>query len=274
MSFTEIFANDLRIKASELSKSLDNYKIIDVRSSKEYLLGHIDGALHFPIDWTYENKSLNGKLTNPTDMKRIIRNLGLDTFSKVVIYDDGTFYDASRLFWALEVYGFENVKLLDYGYSRWVENEYKISTKPTIVKKSEYIVKINNKRLATKLATQIAVKNPNQVIVDARGTSGYEGETSSAKRYGHIPNAIHIPATMNLTSTLDGTEIKNKDELNRLYGSISKNKKVILYCAIGRIATTSYFGLRELGYDVSNYDASWREWGNDTNLAIVNPSKK
>ena len=43
--------------------------------------------------------------------------------------------------------------------------------------------------------------------------------------------------------------------------------------AIG-FATTNYFALRELGFDVAAYDASWREWGNDYNLPITNPSDK
>ena len=61
--------------------------------------------------------------------------------------------------------------------------------------------------------------------------------------------------------------------LKEIYKNVDKSKKIVLYCAIGRIAATNYFALRELDYDVSNYDASWKEWGNDSSLPITNPSK-
>ena len=53
-----------------------------------------------------------------------------------------------------------------------------------------------------------------------------------------------------------------------------KNKKIISYCDIGKISSSNYFALRQLGYEVANYDASWKEWGNDLELPITNISKK
>ena len=35
------------------------------------------------------------------------------------------FFDATRLFWALEVYGFANVKILNTGYENWDFLDYK-----------------------------------------------------------------------------------------------------------------------------------------------------
>ena len=273
LSFSYVHAQELRIEADELSQSLNNYKVLDTRDSAHYTTGHIKGALHFPINLTYEDKNLNGKLINPIRMQEIVRGLGLNIDSKIVVYDNGAFFDASRLFWSLEVYGFKNVKLLNIGYKGWASNNHPTSTSSPNIKMSKYISKVNNKRLATKFRTQIATKNPNQVIIDARKIDAYNGKISSAKRYGHIPNAIHIPATHNINYDKDISSLKSLDNLKNLYSQVDKSQKVIMYCAIGKIASTGYFTLRELGYDVANYDASWREWGNDENLPITNPSK-
>jgi len=266
-------ARTLRIEAKELSNNLNNYKILDTRLPEKYSAGHIKGALNMPITLTYDHQKIDGKLTNPIKMQKIIRELGLNVDSNVVIYDDGTFFDAARLFWALEVYGFKNVKLLNTGYDTWALEHYKVSTTTPKVTPSKYIAEVNNKRLATKFITQIATKNPNQIIIDARANEAYVGKKSSANRFGHIPKAVGIPATHNINYSTKTSKLKSIKNLKELYNNIDKKKKVIIYCAIGRISATNYFALRELDYDVSNYDASWKEWGNDFSLPIINPSK-
>lgn len=273
-SFMFLKAEDLRVQIDELSSDLSSYKIVDVRSADLFKEGHIKGALNLPIKFTYDNKAISGKITPPNKMQEILRNLGLDVKDQIVVYDDGTFFDSARLFWTLEVYGFKNVKLLNGGYDEWDTLDLPTSTKAITPKKSNYIASIDNKRLATKFATQIATRSTTQTIIDARGLQAYEGKVSSAKRYGHIPSAKHIPATHNIASKSGIAKLKSIEELEKTYKGVDKNKKVVLYCAIGRISSTNYFAMRELGYDVANYDASWKEWGNDFNLPINNPSAK
>ena len=263
-------ANSLRIETSDFNKHKTTYKLLDTRANDVYVKGHIVDALNFPIALTYANMQVNGKLTDPFTMQKIVQNLGLNADDKLVIYDDGSFFDAARLFWALEVYGFKNVKLLNAGYKQWLDKKFEISTHTPAVTKSDYVTIIDNNRLATKFSTQIATKNPNQIIIDARPGKAYEGEVSSAKRFGHIPKAINIPASHNIDADNQGSVLKELSDLKDLYKNLDKNKKIILYCAIGKISATNYFALRELGYNVSNYDASWREWGNDFRLPVIN----
>lgn len=264
---------NLRIEIDELSKELTKHKIIDVRNKTLFLKSHIKNALNFPVGLSYDNLQLSGKVVNPNKMQTIVRNLGLDIDDSIVIYDDGSFFDAARVFWTMEVYGFKNVKLLNSGFDKWQDLGLVTSNKIKEVKKSNYIALINNKRLSTKFTTQIATRNPNQVIIDARSQNAYLGKESSAKRFGHIPKAVHIPAVHNLNSQEKLKKLKDTEELADLYKDINKDKKVVIYCAIGKIASTNYFALRELGYNVSNYDASWKEWGNDFSLPIVNKSQ-
>jgi len=267
-------AGSLRIEPKILAKNLSQYKILDTRSLDLYNQGHIQGALSFPISLTYEHIKQNGKLTNPVKMQKLLRSLGLKTDSKIVIYDNGDFFDASRLFWSLEVYGFTQVKLLNTGYDNWDLSSYPTDTITPLVQESNYIAKINNKRLATKFSTQIATKNPNQIIIDARPEKAYKGLKSSAKRFGHIPKAQNFPASHNVNYEDQGQTLQTISRLKEIYKNVDKNKKIVIYCAVGRISSVNYFALRELDYDVANYDASWKEWGNDTSLPIVNPSKE
>ena len=273
LSVISLNAQSLRIEPNELIKDITGYKILDTRTSVIYKEGHIKGALNFPISLTYEHINNNGKLTNPIKMQKILRELGLNLNSEIIVYDNGDFFDASRLFWALEVYGFTNVKLLNTGYDSWDLSSYPTSTKIPSVKESKYIAQINNQRLATKFTTQIATKNPNQIIIDARPEKAYKGEVSAATRFGHIPAAKNFPASHNINYENDSQKLQTISKLKEIYKNIDKSKKIVLYCAVGRIAATNYFALRELEYNVSNYDASWKEWGNDNSLPIINLSK-
>lgn len=272
--FLSLNAEDLRLQMDQLSKDISTYKIIDVRPETDYQQGHIKNALNFPISLTYNDKSVNGRLTEPNKMQNILRKLGLDVNDQVVIYDDGTFFDAERLFCGLEVYGFKHVKLLNSGFDEWYKSNLAVSEELPNIKESTYIASVDNKKLATKFSTQIATKSPFIIIMDARKYNAYIGEESNAKRFGHIPEAISRPAIHNISTVDNFSKLKDIKELEELYKDIDKSKKIISYCDIGKISSSNYFALRQLGYDVANYDASWKEWGNDSELPITTISKK
>lgn len=263
-------AENLRLTPEQLKQSLADYTILDARSDVDYQAGHIKGAINFPIDLTYDHKKVNGKLIEPMKMQAYFRERGIAQDSHVVIYDSGNLVDAARLFWSLEVYGIANVKVLDHGYDDWLNKKYPISLEQTKINTSSYVASINHKRLASKFSTQLATRNPGQFIIDARATPAYLGKTSSARRFGHIPTAVSYPASHNLKIEDKIASLQPLDILKKVYAAVPKNKKIVIYCAIGRISSANYLALRELDYDVSNYDASWKEWGNDFSLPIEN----
>ncbi|MDX1796457.1 MAG: rhodanese-like domain-containing protein, partial [Hydrogenovibrio sp.] len=107
--FSNAQAEPLRVSAEVLNQAIQSHQqpsvLLDTRTPEDYRQGHIPGALNFPIDWTYEHKDTDGKITKPNRMQQILRKLGLDIQTPVIVYDNGLLVDAARLFWALEVYG-------------------------------------------------------------------------------------------------------------------------------------------------------------------------
>ncbi len=256
-----------------LLPQLKDVVLLDVRTEQSYSTGHIEGALSLPVEWTYANQSLDGAIVQPAQAQATLRQLGITADTKVVVYDSGKMMDAARAFWTLEVYGIKQVQVLDMGYAGWTALGYSESLDIPLRSPSDYVARIDQRRIATKLTTLAATQNPNQIIIDARGKSDYEGKTSSAKRFGHILAARNIPAAFNVIALENqGDQFLSLDALARVYADVPKDKRVVLYCAIGRISSSNYLALRALGYDVANYDASWQQWGNDFNLPIQNPS--
>jgi len=257
------------VSPEKLSTQQANVLVVDARSVESYETGHIDGAVSFPVEWTFEEKSVDGTIVNPAKAQAILRKLGIETTTPVVIYDNGTMMDAARLFWMLEVYGIKKVQVLDGGYAAWSSLGLPQSLDQPARQASQYVANIDHHRIATKLTTLAATQNPQQVIVDARSPSDYMGKTSTAKRYGHIPTALSIPATSNVANTeTQGATFLPAERLEQVYAQLPKSSRVILYCAIGRVSSSNYLALRSLGYDVANYDASWQQWGNDVSLPI------
>lgn len=263
-------AESLRVNATWLKENLPlaNLVILDVRLQPDYEIDHIPGAISFPDALSYQQKSAGGRIVEPDVIQKLLRERGVKSSDFVVVYDDGNLIDASRVFWTLEVYGLKQVRVLDKGYAGWVGQGYAVTDAVPKIKPSEFVPSVDHRRIASKFSTQLATRNPHQVVVDARPAEAYTGKTSSAQRFGHIPTAINIPVHANIASDRDGQSLRGPEELQTIYQQLTTDKKVILYCEIGRVSATSYLALRELGYDVANYDASWREWGNDFDLPI------
>jgi thiosulfate/3-mercaptopyruvate sulfurtransferase len=263
-------AESLRVDADWLRDHLGDARlvILDVRLQTDYEVDHIPGALSFPDALTYQQKSTGGRIVEPDVIQALLRERGVQRDDLVVVYDNGGLVDASRVLWSLEVYGVQQVRVLDKGLAGWVAKAYPLTGEVPAVTPSDFVPAVDHRRIASKFATQLATRNPRQVVVDARPAEAYRGETSTAKRFGHIPTAVNIPVHANINNERDGLSLRHPEELLSLYGGLPKDGKVILYCEIGRVSATSYLALRELGYDVANYDASWREWGNDLSLPI------
>ena len=265
------YASELRMSPQQLLQELDtnkNLTIVDVRSKNDYDVGHIKNAINFPVELTYKNRRIDGQIQQPLKMQTFLQTLGITINSDIVVYDGNSLVDAARVFWTFEVYGLKKVKVLDHGFNYWLNKGFPASQQTPEIIPSKYIATINHQRLSSKFTTQLAIHNKNKIVIDARSYAAYKGETSVAKRFGHIPTAINVPFNHNIITNNDFSTLKPIEELKKLYKDIPLDKKVIIYCKIGRVSSTNYFALRELGHDVSNYDASWREWGNDESLPI------
>ena len=270
-----VFAKDIPtvISIKWLQDNFDNPKIVvvDLREKKEYDAGHIKGAVNMPgLDSLFSKDSWMMPKLN--FLQKLLGDAGIDKDSLVVAYDNGDFFWAARLYWILEVLGHENVGLLKYAYGEQVKKSFPISTEPTKVVKKEFIPRVNNDKIQTKLSTLMAIGK--KTIIDGRADSHYKGKDSIAKRYGHIPTAVNYACTNNFQVSKDGNYMKDFDELEKIYKDIPKDKEIILYCQGGAESALNYIVLKKLGFKPSVYDGSWKEWGNDQNVPINNPSKK
>lgn len=247
-----------------------NLVIVDLREKSEYDKGHIKGAVNMPgLESLFEKDTW--MIPKLDFLKELFSNAGINQDSLVVAYDNGDFFWAARLYWILEVFGHDNVGLSKYAYGKYIQDNLPTTTEQTKITRKEFIPRVDNNQIETKLSTLLAIGKKN--IIDGREKSHYEGKDSIAKRFGHIPTAQNYACTNNFQVSKDGNYMKEFDELEKVYKDLDKNKEIVLYCQGGAESALNYIVLKKLGFKASVYDGSWKEWGNDNNVPVENPSK-
>lgn len=245
-----------------------NTLLLDLREESLYKKGHIKGAQNIYFMQLFDEGLFMPKLDV---LRELFSEAGIDSSMHVVAYDDGSFIWSARLYWILETLGHTKVSILNVGYGNWREGAIATSQTPTPPTHREFIPRVDNTKLQTKLGTLVSIGKKS--IIDGRKESHYIGKESEAKRYGHIPTAQNFPCTQNYEVSKSGNKMRDLSELKELYKELPMDKEVILYCDGGAEAALNYIVLQELGYKAAVYDGSWVEWGNDKAVPINNPSK-
>ena len=248
--------------------------LIDLRPAEVFVTGHIPGAVHLDL----YGLSLVNTDSAPLDaflwmIAHLLTTRGVDGDRTVVVYDDQSGMRAARAFWFLELFGHQDVRVLDGGVGSWERQGFFTTTEATVPNKANWNVGRVEARLATWRDLQERLGQSEVVILDTRSDGEYCGTTVRAKRGGAIPGAVHIEWTKNLNS--DG-EFKSASELVALYeaAGVTAEKEIVSYCQGGYRAAHSYLALRLIGYPrVRNYVGSWKEWGDREDLPIENSEK-
>jgi thiosulfate/3-mercaptopyruvate sulfurtransferase len=250
--------------------------IIDVRGRAAYEFGgHIPGAVHSTWHEYSDPGAVAKGLLNPDvgAIEQKLRALGISNDSEIVIYSNpfDNWGDEGRMFWMLEYLGHKNVKILDGGWVKWVEERRpfehgRTTPKPGSFKASPVPSAIIHKE---ELKHVVRGPHPDTTIVDARSLEEFLGkEISGIQRAGHIPSAVHVAwnGFLNPDATLKDQE-KMKVSLDEK--GLDPGKEVICYCTGGIRSAWLYFVLRVVGYPrVRNYPGSWWEWNRDFSCPV------
>lgn len=239
--------------------------VVDARPADYYELGHVEGA----VNLTFPPRPFPPAITTVRDY---LSTAGIGNRSRVVIYDDGSFTAAARTFWIMEVFGHDRVAILNVGFGRWPEGRLPVSMTPARRLPATFVPSVNERRLATKLSTRLAIDDPRRLIIDARSREEYEGKHSLASRAGHIPSSVSYPWDNNYVVADGAATMRSLADLTALYKDLDKSKAIIAHCNGGAQAALNYVALRAMGYDIAVYGGSWLEWGNDPNMPIINPA--
>lgn len=252
---------------------------IDV-DTKAYDAGHIPGALGF--NWqTQLQDQVRRDIISREAFEKLVGGAGISPNDTVILYGDNNNWFAAYGFWLFKIYGHKEVRLMNGGRVKWLnEADKQMTTEVPKVTPVAYHVTGTHLELRAMLPQVLDAQKGNWNLVDVRSPDEFTGKviappgmTETAQRGGHIPGAKSIPWSTAVNQ--DGT-FKAPEELEKIYlqqKGVDPKRDTIAYCRIGERSSHTWFVLTYLlGLkNVKNYDGSWTEYGSIVAAPIEKP---
>ncbi|MEJ2583512.1 MAG: sulfurtransferase [Robiginitalea sp.] len=282
-SADEGYSNPLAlIEVSDLMKMSEkkHIKVIDFRKREDFDKGHIPGAIPmWRTDIEDQEATVRGLMAPREAMESLLSKLGITSQDTLVIYDDRGEVDAARLWWVLQVYGFDKTRLLNGGFQNWESHQGPLSSEYSVLPPQTFRFEGPGKpdlRIGRDSVLAL-LDHPGWTLIDTRTTDEYSGkrQKDGARAAGRIPGSINIDWAEAIHYNGDMTFRTVKD-LRKKYNRLPEDpdQPIIAYCHSGvRSAHTSFVLTQLLGYNqVHNYDGSWLEWSSSDGAPIEKDS--
>ena len=244
---------------------------IDV-DTKAYDAGHIPGAVGF--NWqTQLQDQVRRDIISKEAFEKLVGAAGISPNDTVVVYGDNNNWFAAYGFWLFKIYGHKDVRLMNGGRIKWLNEPDKTLTTdlPNPAPVPYKVAQVNLELRAMLPQVFDASRSGHWNLVDVRSPDEFTGKviappgmTETAQRGGHIPGAKSIPWS---TAVQQDGSFKSAEELRSIYleqKGVDPEKDTIAYCRIGERSSHTWFVLKYLLgiQNVKNYDGSWTEYGN------------
>ena len=240
---------------------------------EDFEKGHIPGAQFVDLQADLSDNDalpLRFMLPKAADFAAAMRRFGVSDDSKVVVYSTANPQWATRIWWVLRCYGFDNCAVLNGSFQKWAKERRAVEAgpgkqrppgsfterpaKPLMADKNDVLAAIGDGAACTINALQ------------APQHAGTGGNTYG--RSGRIAGSVNVP-TAGLIDPESNTFLP-PDQLRAKFDAVQAfDKKVITYCGGGIAASATAHALVMLGHrDVRLYDASMSEWAKDDALPM------
>jgi len=188
-----------------------NIVVIDTRSPEAAKKGHIPGAVSIPLE----------KMISETNQ------FPLDKEAYIVLYSQDTnMAGMAPVVKKMGPLGYENILVLDGGYSAWLKNGRPVKTGKAATKIAYFPDPRPNEVTVAEFLNTSNNKPAKKMIIDVR--------TKAEASAGMVKNAINIPAA----------------ELKGRLKELPKDKELIIYSGTGVRAAIAHTILKQAGFKV------------------------
>ncbi|MGE5268161.1 MAG: sulfurtransferase [Thiohalocapsa sp.] len=234
--------------------------------------GHIPGAqfIDLQADLSAPHPNLRFMLPDAAQFAAAMGRLGVGNDSRVILYSTTTPQWASRIWWMLRNYGFDNAAVLDGGFKKWTAEGRPVETGPARPKPpAHFTVRDDRQLMVGKEAVLAAVGDSAVCTLNALSEAQHKGSGGTVYgRPGRIAKSVNVPAAALLDERgayLPAAQLRAKFAV----AGVFEKPQVITYCGGGIAASSDALILTMLGHpDVRLYDASMSEWSNDPSLPM------
>jgi thiosulfate/3-mercaptopyruvate sulfurtransferase len=246
------------------------------KGRRDYLAGHIPGAVYAELDTDLSDLSLQSlglgrhPLPSADAFAAVLGRWGWRPDLQVVAYDAGNgALAAARLWWLLRLAGERAVAVLDGGYAAWQAEGLPVETDVPQRTATTVAVQFDPAQVVLDHAALHAASAP--LLIDARATPRYRGDVEPLDPVaGHVPGALNRPFTDNLAA--DG-RFKSAAELQRDFLAVLGTRapaEVVHMCGSGVTACHNLLAMEYAGLAGSRlYAPSWSGWVSDRSRSVA-----
>lgn len=250
-------------------------RIVDCSDAVAYDRAHIPGAVRLLRDEDTVEVGSPQWLKDPDDPVHVLASgavaalasrLGISADDTVVAYDDYNGSFATRLWWILTYYGHPDVKVLNGGWQRWLDEGRPATFRETVPPPGQFTPR-PNEAMRTRLDDlKTRCADPEVQILNVLWPDMYAGTDNpfANKRTGHIPGSVNVPIERFFVDA-DVPTLKPAADLRAVLAAagLSPERETVIHCQAGVRTTMGVFVATLLGWDrVRAYEASMAEWAN------------
>ena len=196
-----------------LESNPDQLVIADVRFSpgnegyglEAYQREHVPGAVFIDLkkDLMDPPGEHGGRSPpQPDELARRLGNLGIDTNTPVVVYDDDLRPEGARLWWILKYLGHGSAFILNGGYAGWKSAGYPLISCKIEVTPRSFQASVQEDWLADVNEVRVKLGATGVTLLDSRDWKQFTGETAPLDPVaGHIPGRCTPIGRMGLMKT-------------------------------------------------------------------------
>jgi thiosulfate/3-mercaptopyruvate sulfurtransferase len=261
---------DVVISAEELASIYGSADVVVLHVAREaahFEEGHIPAARFLPLSAFAVDRDNRVNLLPAEDALRYsLEGEGISTHSDIVLYGDFGGLSAARAFFALDVHGLPNVRVLDGGRAAWSAAGGGLATgTAAAVEPGSVHLALAGNRVLKAPKVYSAMDDAGTVLVDARPGDQHTGADPGPgiERPGHIPGSLNLFWEDDLDEQgafLPGDVLRQRYEA----AGVTPDRRLIVYCRTGVQASHAYLVARILGLRPYLYDGSYHDWSNNT----------
>ena len=265
--------SDLRVLDCTVFNLPDGSGGIRAESGREsWAMEHIPGSGHADLvnDLSDNDAHFRYMLPQVPQLAQAFSGYGVGAGTRAVLYDSTTGSWATRIWWMLRAFGFDDAYILNGGLYKWKLEGRPVNSDPSTYPPAIFLAKRRAGLMADKDEVLAALDNGSTCVLNALSEEQHLGSGgANYGRAGRIANSVNVPAA-DLTDPVTHAYLP-AERLAERFAQVGAERaeRVITYCGGGIAASNDAFILTLLGHEnVAVYDASLWEWAADSSLPM------